>query len=106
VNDPIGALRARVQLQRPSRVADELGGATLSWVAAGFAWASIEALSAGESGAFDAARGVSIYRITLNRRADIGVGWRVIWGARVLRTIGARDDGARRMTLDCEEERA
>jgi head-tail adaptor len=43
-------------------------------------------------------------RLTINRRADLRTGWRVLWGARVLRVVGVRDDGAARQTLDCQED--
>jgi head-tail adaptor len=48
---------------------------------------------------------VSAFRVTINRRNDVRAGWRVIWGARVLRVVGVSDGGAPRIVLVCEEER-
>lgn len=104
MSDAIGALNARVTLQSPTRTLDDIGGAGLSWSSQGDVWAAIEASGAGVTADFDAARGLSSYRVIINRRADLHTGWRVLWGARVLRIVGVRDDGAARQTLECAEE--
>ncbi len=104
MSDAIGARSARVTLQSPARTPDDIGGASLGWTSQGDVWAAIEASDAGVSTGFDAARGVSGYRLVINRRADLRTGWRVLWGARVLLIVGVRDDGAMRQTLDCQEE--
>lgn len=104
MSDAIGALRARVMLRSPLRVADEIGGAAIAWIDQGEVWAEIEATGASENVAFDVAGAVGRFRVTINRRADIRAGWRLAWGDRVLRISGVRDDGAPRMDLNCEEE--
>lgn len=104
MNDVIGAMRARVTLQSPTRVADEIGGAAIAWADEGAVWAEIVASSAGESSAHDRVAGRAIYRLTINRYADVRAGWRVLWDMRVLRVAGISEDGAPRMTLTCEEE--
>lgn len=104
MSDGIGALRARVKLQRPTRIADELGGAAIAWSDEGDAWAEIEAGGAGERAAFDAAPSTASYRITINRRDDVRAGWRIAWGTRRFRIIGVADDGAPRLQLNCQEE--
>lgn len=104
MSDAIGALRSRVTLQSPTRTLDDVGGAVLGWTGQGDVWAAIEVSGAGVNADFDAARGVSSYRLTINRRAELRTGWRVLWGARVFRVVGVRDDGAMRQTLDCQEE--
>jgi len=106
MNDAIGAMRARVMLQSPTRVADEIGGAVLSWADEGAVWAEIVAGGAGEIAAHDRTRGRATYRVTINRYADVRAGWRVLWGDRSLRVTGVVDDGAARMGLNCEEEAA
>lgn len=105
MSDVIGAQRARVALWRPTRVADEIGGAAIAWADQGAVWAEIAAGGAGQSSAFDAAPAIASFRVAINRRADVRAGWRVIWGERVLRVVGVADGGAPRMTLTCEEER-
>lgn len=104
MSDAIGALRARVKLQSPTRVADELGGAAISWADEGDVWAEIEADGAAENAAFDAAPSLATYRITINRRDGVRAGWRIAWGARRLRIAGVADDGAPRIRLTCQEE--
>lgn len=104
MSDAIGALKARVTLQRPTRVADEIGGAAILWVSAGDVWAEITANSAGQGADYDAAPSMTSFAVMLNRREDVRGGWRVRWGARLLRVTGVRDDSAPRMTLTCEEE--
>lgn len=105
MSDAIGAMRARVTLEEPVRVADEIGGAAILWTARGAVWAAIEARSASEAPAFDAARSVSSFDVTINRRGDVRAGWRLAWGERRLRVTGVSDDGAPRIVLRCEEER-
>lgn len=106
MTDAIGAARARIMLEEPVRIADEIGGAAILWTARGDAWAAIEADGANEAAAFDTAPSTSSYSATINRRDDVRAGWRVIWGARRLRIVGVCDEGAPRIVLHCEEERA
>lgn len=105
MSDAIGVLRARVKLQRPTRVADELGGAAFLWTDEGDVWAEIEAGGASESAAFDTSASVARFRVTINRRDDVRAGWRIAWDVRRLRVVGVVDDGAPRIQLNCQEER-
>ncbi len=98
------AMRERVKLQSPTRVADELGGAAIYWSNEGDVWAEIEASGSGERAAFDSAPSVATYSVTLNRRADVRAGWRIAWGLRRLRVLGVADDGAPQIVLSCAEE--
>ena len=103
--DRLGAMRARITLERPVRAGDELGGAALGWTSEGEVWASIATLGAAQSAAFDANPAVASYRVVITRREDVRAGWRVIWRARPLRIVGVRDDGGARIELNCEEEK-
>jgi len=105
VTDSIGALRARITLLEPTRVADELGGGALSFTEAGSVWAEIEASGAGTSAAFDTRVAIAAFRVTIRRHDGVRAGWRLGWGARVMRVVGVRDNGGARITLACEEER-
>jgi len=100
----ISTMRARVALQRPVRAPDDIGGAAISWAHEGDVWAAIEATGAVQAAAFDTSPARNAFRITVNRRADVRAGWRVIWGARALRIAGVRDEGGARIALNCEEE--
>lgn len=105
MSDAIGVARARIKLQRPTRVADEIGGAAVLWSDEGDVWADIAATAASLNATFDGAAAVTAFRATINRRSDVRGGWRAIWGARTLRIIAVRDDGAPRIDLICEEEK-
>ncbi len=105
MSDAIGAARARVTLEEPVRIADEIGGAAILWTARGEVWATIEARGAGEAVAFDTALSTASYAVTIHRRDDVRAGWRVAWGERRLRIVGVSDEGAPRIVLRCEEER-
>ena len=100
----IGALKARVTLQSPLRIADEIGGAAITWSDEGDVWAEVAALSANEGAALDSLTSYASYRLIIIRRDDVRAGWRVAWGARLLRVTGVRDEGAPRIQLTCEEE--
>lgn len=104
MSDAIGALRARVKLQSPTQVADEIGGAAIGWSDVGDAWAEIAAGGAEEAVSVDAAPSVANYRVTINRRDDVRAGWRIAWGSRRLRIAGVADDGGPRIQLNCREE--
>jgi SPP1 family predicted phage head-tail adaptor len=104
MSDAIGARRTRVTLQRPTRVADEIGGAAIAWSSEGDVWAEIEAGSASDGAAFDVNPSNAAYRVEINRRDDVRAGWRIAWGARRLRIVGVADEGAPRIQLNCQEE--
>jgi head-tail adaptor len=104
MSDTMGAARARVTLQGPARVADEIGGAAIAWSDQGAVWAEIVARGGSQTSAFDASPAIALFGVTINRRAEVRAGWRAVWGERVLRIVGVADDGAQRMTLACEEE--
>jgi head-tail adaptor len=103
MSEAIGALRARVRLERPARAEDDLGGAAITWTDEGSVWAEIEAGGAAQSAALDTAPSVAAYRLTIRPR-EVRAAWRVIWGVRVFRVLGVSDDGAARSILSCEEE--
>lgn len=105
MSNVIGAMRTRVALQSPERVADEIGGAAILWTHEGEAWAHIEALGADQNAAFDGVSASASFRLEVYRREDVRAGWRVLWGERVLAITGVVDDGSPRMTLLCSEER-
>ncbi|HVY87150.1 MAG TPA: phage head closure protein [Caulobacterales bacterium] len=105
MSDAIGALRARIQLQSPSRSEDDLGGGALAWSDQGAVWAEIEALSASQAADYDTAPSIAAYRVSLRPRSDVRAGWRLVWGARAFRIAGVSDDEGSRIVLYCEEER-
>jgi len=105
MSDAIGAMRARIMLQSPQRVADEIGGAAILWSDEAEVWARIEAMSASERAAFDGMSASASFRLAINRRDDVRAGWRIVWGERVLQIGGVIDDGAARIALMCAEVR-
>lgn len=105
MSEIIGAMRARVRLESPSRVADEIGGAAIAWSNQGDVWAEISSGGVSDAANYDSVASRAAYRLAINRRADVRAGWRVIWGAREFRVAGVADDRAARIILFCEEER-
>ncbi|MGD9979869.1 MAG: phage head closure protein [Hyphomonadaceae bacterium] len=104
MSDAISALRARVTLQEPVRVPDELGGAAIFWAARGEVWAAIEPRGALERVTGDASVSAAALRATIRRRDDVQHGWRIAWGSRLLRVLGRDDAGGTRIVLYCQEE--
>lgn len=105
MSDAIGALKARVTLQRPTRIADEIGGAAIAWSDEGDVWAAIAANGATQSADYDIAPAFASFTVAMNARPDVRAGWRLLWGERVLRIRGVVDDGGARIELNCEEEK-
>ncbi len=105
MSEAIGAMRARVRLESPLRVSDNIGGAAITWSNQGDVWAEIDAGGAGQSAAFDTAPSVAAYSFAINRRTDARAGWRVVWGARVFPILAVRDEGGARIELVTEEEK-
>jgi head-tail adaptor len=104
MTDIIGAMRARVRLESPTRGSDDIGGASITWANQGDVWAEIIVGGASQGADFDAAPSVGAYTLTINRRADVRAGWRIVWATRVFRILGVRDQGDARIELTCEEE--
>ncbi len=104
MSDAIGAMRARVTLQEPVRVGDEIGGAATFWAARGEVWAKIEPRGAFERVMNDASFSAADLRVTIRRRDDVRHPWRIAWGSRLLRVLGRADEGLSRIVLFCEEE--
>lgn len=105
MSENIGAMRARVRLESPTRTPDAMGGAAFAWSNQGDVWAEVRGGGAGQSAAFDAAPSITAYTMMTHRRTDVRAGWRVVWAARVFRIVAVRDEGAPRIELICEEER-
>jgi SPP1 family predicted phage head-tail adaptor len=101
---PVASMRSRIKLQRPVRVADEIGGAAILWSDEAEVWAAVDVLSARQVVLYDAALSAASHRVVIYSRDDVRHGWRVIWGDRVLRVLGVIDGGGRRIDLVCEEE--
>lgn len=84
---PIGALRARIRLERPAPDPDD---GMVAWEEVATVWAAI---------AF-----TDIVRFELRLRRDVRSGWRVALGDRRFRIVALRDGADARLLLDCEEE--
>ena len=104
MTEAIGAMRSRITLQSPLRVADELGGAAILWTDVAEVWAAVDALSAASSAAHDTVVQRAAFRVVIYQRDDVRAGWRLLWGDRVLRVVGVVDGGGRRIDLMCEEQ--
>lgn len=105
MTDAIGALRERVELERPVLTGDELGGASASWTAAGAVWCAIEARDTSEAAASDGVSARTSFVVSIRRREDVRADWRLHWRGRTLNVAGVLDDGSPVMRLLCVEER-
>lgn len=103
----IGALRHRLTLEAPLRVAGEGGTAVLQWTALATVWAEIVAVSGGEVAAGDGTRGAVTHEVRLRWRDGVLPAMRFVADAgRILEIRSVRDPGGRRRWLVCAcEER-
>ena len=104
MSGPISDLRERVTLQSPLRALDDIGGAALTWIDEGLAWAKIDARGQSAGEAYDGQASFVAYAVTIRARSDVRGGWRLLWGARVLRIQSVSPAPDARLILSCEEE--
>ncbi len=101
------ALRHRVVLERPERVADDGGGATETWVAQGEFWADLKPVRGAES--FEAGRteGRVTHEVSLRWRPGVRPEMRFRKDSRVFHILAVIDVEERMRWLKCIcEERA
>ncbi len=84
----LGQMRERMRLEAPMRTADGAGGWQVGWRLVATVWAAVrrdarESLFA-QAREAPAAR----YRLTIRRRADIALDWRLVWGTRIIAVRG------------------
>lgn len=104
--DRIGALSARIALQRPVRTPDDLGGAAVSYEAAGSVFAEPRARGVVFGAEQDGEPVLLRWELLIRAPHAIAPGWRAIWAdGRAMRIRAVQRDGAW-ITLTCEEERA
>lgn len=104
--EAIGALRARVTLEEPVRIADEIGGAAILWTSRGEVWAHIRSRGANEYALYDASLSRADHVVTIRRREDVRHPWRIVWGGRRFRVLGRVDaaNDRSRIVLFCQED--
>lgn len=102
---PIGQLRRRVQLQRPTDSTDSYGQPTRSWATYATVWAQVLPLSSDESRVANV-QGVFItHRVTIRHRTDVTAEDRVLLNSRELNIKGIRnlEEAGVMLELDAEE---
>lgn len=105
--DPIGALSARIALQRPTASADDLGGAAVAYEPAGAVFAEPRATGVAFAAAEDGAPVLLRWELTIRAPHAVAPGWRAIWAdGRAMRVRAVRPEGVARLVLTCEEEQA
>ena len=77
-----GNLRHRITFQRPVKSRDAMGAEILSWTHVGHSSAEVLDIGGREFFSNREDKSEIIVKITIRYRADIGVEWRVIHGAR------------------------
>ncbi len=84
----LGQMRERVTLEAPERTPDGAGGWRIAWRTVATVWAAVRR-DARES-LFAAGReSVAVRtRVTIRRRDDLALDWRLVWGARTIAVRG------------------
>jgi head-tail adaptor len=100
----IGALRARLGLQSPERVEDDLGGGEIVWTPQGEIWAELNASGGDQSANFDRTPSLVLYVAKVRAPCVAKPGWRALFGERVLAIRAVRNAGGAPLELICEEE--
>jgi len=76
--------KRRIRLERPVTTQDSIGDTLTTWVLEQEVWADIQPRSGQEEFRHHLRRQRITHDITIRYRADIGAGWRVVYGSRVL----------------------
>ena len=101
----IGDLNKRVILQYQTKVADGMGGFTVSWVDAATVWAAIWPVSATETIQAAMTTMTITHRIRIRYRARLRASWRVSWAGRYFNIVSPIDPNMAHRWLDlmCKE---
>ena len=100
----VGALRQRVTLEAPVRVADGAGGADTACSPVATLWADVAAAGSGEVTAGERLEARTRLRVTIRFRAGVTPAMRLVWRGAALniRAVADRDGRRRFLSLDCE----
>ena len=98
----IGRMRQRLALQAAT-LADD---GSRVWTTFATVWGALSQPGLTERDAAGRSEGVTLWRIGLRWRGDLGSACRILWGSRIFRLIAVTDpDGDRRwLIIDAEEE--
>jgi SPP1 family predicted phage head-tail adaptor len=101
-----GRLKRRLVLEKPTRVADGAGGASVTWSAAASLWAELKPLKAEERPRGEGLVDLKLWRIVLRHRGDVAPGDRFRLGARTFLVLAVSDPDEDGRWLAClaEEE--
>lgn len=100
----LGQLRQWVQLERPVLSQDSLGGRISGFEPAGAVWAGIEARTASLGFAAGGPEAAVELVVTMHPHPDVGVGWRLRFGARAALVTGRMDASGAVLTLLARED--
>ena len=96
----IGDLKQRVVLQYQSKVADGMGGFTVTWVDDATVWAAIWPVSAAETIQAAQAAMTITHRIRMRYRAALKASWRISWDGRRFNIVSIIDPNMAHRWLD------
>ena len=97
----LGALRHRMSLEAPVRIAGEGGGASVTWQPVATVWAQVVPISGREVFQADGIVGLAMHEVRLRYRADVTPEMRFTMGGRVFDIRAVRDIEGRRRWLSC-----
>ena len=84
----IGDLDKRITLQYPTKVADPMGGFSVSWVDKATVWAKISTLRSDEAIIAMQNSGTAIHNVVIRYRSDVKSSWRIKCGNSYWAIIG------------------
>lgn len=98
-------LNKRVTLQHQTKVADGMGGFTVTWTEAATVWAAIWPVSADETIQAGQAAMTVTHRIRIRFRSVLKASWRVSWAGRYFNIVSIIDPSSAHQWLDilCRE---
>ena len=96
----VGDLKKRVTLQYQTKVADGMGGFTVSWVDAATVWAAIWPVSAAETIQAAMTTMTITHRIRIRHREVLRSSWRIYWSGRYFNIVSIIDPSTQHRWLD------
>lgn len=81
-------LNRRVTIEYPTRVADGMGGQTVTWTTADTVWAKISTLRTDEAILGMQNTSTAIHNVVIRYRTDVLSSWRITYGGKHYNIIG------------------
>ena len=102
----IGAMRHKVEIQKPVDVSDALGGRSTTWTKVVKVWAAVAPSGSQESLINDQQQHVTSHTVTIRHRTDVLPKWRILFRTRELEidSVHNNNERDRFLNLTCLEK--